>query len=358
MPIPIEKIFTVFEIVKQIYEYVEKIEANQAQAARLLDRIEVIVSTIRGLDKLPDTAHFINALEAFAHCLTEIKTFIRQFSDASRLRKVLFAGGYDTEFVRFNEQLVSLGIQLNIGLSAQQLINHEQDLIDARTDRATVTSRLDAILAQQAQALRVMQETRLDAGELEKIIQRQMASMAAKWKNNASTSEAKPLLPKDLCVDFYDITFENKKEEGCFGAIYIGLWHEQRVMVKCIDQAVTEDDRRLFIHEAQVLSRLHSDYITRFYGACLEKDRLCLLMEYMEKGSLEDLLSTLTLSERLAIAKNLARGLHYLHEQGVIHGDIKPKNVLINRHGEGKWSDFSLSKTQQMSLASLNISSQ
>jgi serine/threonine protein kinase len=62
-----------------------------------------------------------------------------------------------------------------------------------------------------------------------------------------------------------------------------------------------------------------------------------LVMEYLENGSLEDLLKRnkrpLTIRDAVQIALDVAEGLHYLHQQKIIHRDLKSANVLV-RKGE------------------------
>ncbi|KAK1261825.1 Mitogen-activated protein kinase kinase 1 [Acorus gramineus] len=104
--------------------------------------------------------------------------------------------------------------------------------------------------------------------------------------------------------------------------------------------------------EAELLLLLSPDspYIVRFHGAfsaAAAEDDLCLIMEYMDSGSLHDLLKT---RHRLReggiafIAKRVLEGLRHLHGLGVVHGDIKPSNLLINARGEVKIADFGASR--------------
>lgn len=128
--------------------------------------------------------------------------------------------------------------------------------------------------------------------------------------------------------------------------------------IKWVEHLTTEDERQLFIREAQVMSRLRNEHITPFYGACIENHRMCLVMGVMEKGDLGSVLTTLTLPERLTMAKELSLGLAYLHDQGVIHGDIHPQTIGVNRYNQAKWTEFGLVKTRSRSIASIMTVSQ
>lgn len=73
----------------------------------------------------------------------------------------------------------------------------------------------------------------------------------------------------------------------------------------------------------------------------------CFVIEYMEGGSLHDLLRKHgRLSEDVisVIGRSVLEGLRYLHGMGIVHRDIKPSNLLLNSKGEVKIADFGLSK--------------
>ena len=82
----------------------------------------------------------------------------------------------------------------------------------------------------------------------------------------------------------------------------------------------------------------------------VEQPNLCVVMEFMTAGSLNDLLHKqgvkLTLAQTIHIATDVAMGCHYLHKQKpmIIHRDLKSQNVLLTHHGLAKIADFGLSR--------------
>lgn len=88
-------------------------------------------------------------------------------------------------------------------------------------------------------------------------------------------------------------------------------------------------------------------YLLSFYDAYADfkSSRLCLVYEYMDGGSLEDLVRAGGFRDEDFLADvsyNVLRGLHYLHERHMIHRDIKPGNLLISSDGFVKIGDFGL----------------
>ena len=82
-----------------------------------------------------------------------------------------------------------------------------------------------------------------------------------------------------------------------------------------------------------------------FHDAYMDRDRgrVCVVMEYMNGGTLQEFVDTgQALSEPAlaGVARSVLRGLAEMHAQRKIHRDIKPSNILLDRQGRVKISDF------------------
>ncbi len=135
--------------------------------------------------------------------------------------------------------------------------------------------------------------------------------------------------------------------KGGFGSVYLGKWHNVSVAIKeLFVQSATIS--KTFEKEAGAMAECNHPNIVRLFGVCLEEGKLALLMEYLEKGSLFDLLQnvqiTLLWSRRYTIAADIGNGLSYLHSQKIIHRDLKSLNILIAKDDTAKISDFGLAK--------------
>jgi len=105
-----------------------------------------------------------------------------------------------------------------------------------------------------------------------------------------------------------------------------------------------------FIVEMRTLSKLRHPCITTVMGSVIDnKDEPMLVMEYMENGSLYDLLHNETIAIDgefiFPIIKDICRGARFLHaaDPKVIHGDLKAANVLVDGRFRAKIADFGLS---------------
>lgn len=122
------------------------------------------------------------------------------------------------------------------------------------------------------------------------------------------------------------------------------------VAVKLLDMSSFQTERE-FQNEVQVLGSLKSPFIVSLLGYCVDKSKRLLVYEYMPNRSLQESLfaenSDLNWGRRFEIILDVSRALEYLHsdcDPPVIHGDVKPSNVLLDAEFRAKLSDFGLSR--------------
>jgi serine/threonine protein kinase len=98
----------------------------------------------------------------------------------------------------------------------------------------------------------------------------------------------------------------------------------------------------LIINEILVMRSSRHKNIVNFIDSYLWKGDLWVIMEYMEGGSLTDIVTCNVMSEGqiAAVARETTEGLRHLHQHGVIHRDIKSDNVLLSMDGNIKLSKF------------------
>jgi len=117
------------------------------------------------------------------------------------------------------------------------------------------------------------------------------------------------------------------------------------------DTPISQKQMQLFIREASVLTRLEHPSIVRAIEFGIEEAVPYLVMEYIQTIDLMQLLREQPPQQRVKIAtwtvSRLLQAIHYFHQQGIVHRDIKPGNVLAYREGRHlriKLADFGLAK--------------
>ena len=100
--------------------------------------------------------------------------------------------------------------------------------------------------------------------------------------------------------------------------------------------------KELIINEILVMKESRHKNIVNFIDSYLWRGDLWVIMEYMEGGSLTDVVTHNMMIEGqiAAVCKEVLAGLVHLHANGVIHRDIKSDNVLLSMNGDIKLSKF------------------
>ncbi|KAG0145722.1 hypothetical protein CROQUDRAFT_133526 [Cronartium quercuum f. sp. fusiforme G11] len=178
--------------------------------------------------------------------------------------------------------------------------------------------------------------------------------------NNSSTGarrrEAKPPKVSDqeivdrlkaICTDA-DPTklYRNlvKIGQGASGGVYTAykLGTNESVAIK--QMALSQQPKKdLIINEIVVMkSSTHPNIVNFIDAFLLKSEELWVVMEYMEGGSLTDVVTCNIMSEGQigAVCREVLGGLEHLHKYGVIHRDIKSDNVLLSLQGDIKLTDF------------------
>ncbi|GAU31237.1 hypothetical protein TSUD_149230 [Trifolium subterraneum] len=102
--------------------------------------------------------------------------------------------------------------------------------------------------------------------------------------------------------------------------------------------------------EIALLSRFEHDNIVQYYGTEMDESKLYIFIELVTKGSLRNLYQRYTLrdSQVSAYTRQILHGLKYLHDQNVVHRDIKCANILVHASGSVKLADFGLAKATKL----------
>ena len=143
---------------------------------------------------------------------------------------------------------------------------------------------------------------------------------------------------------------------GGMGDVYLALTGkpgmEKPCVVKRLAQHSTSEDSVRFRREANLARKLSHGAIVQTIAVDEIDGELVIAQEFLHGCSVSGLLATcLRLRERLPvelavhIAREVARALSYAHEQGVIHRDIAPDNVMLTFTGEVRLLDFGIART-------------
>ncbi|KAK6146848.1 hypothetical protein DH2020_020717 [Rehmannia glutinosa] len=147
-------------------------------------------------------------------------------------------------------------------------------------------------------------------------------------------------------------SFNDRLGKGGYGSVYKAKSRDGRLLaVKILNESKNNGEE--FMNEVASISRTSHVNIVSLVGFCFDGPKRALVYEYMPNGSLDKFVYDTSLSGRLGweklfeIALGIARGLEYLHRgcsMRILHFDIKPHNILLDKDFQPKISDFGLAK--------------
>ncbi|XP_038074887.1 muscle, skeletal receptor tyrosine protein kinase-like [Patiria miniata] len=155
--------------------------------------------------------------------------------------------------------------------------------------------------------------------------------------------------------------------EGAFGRVFKAIAPKLRpeeasttVAVKMLKTNADRDVQEYFNREAEIIARFDNPNVIKLLGVCFVGKPLCILLEYMGQGDLQEFLhyhnpdqsqqggpgGALRINSRtqLNLAYQVACGMVYLTEKRFVHRDIATRNCLVGNNNEVKISDFGLAR--------------
>ncbi|ONI23124.1 hypothetical protein PRUPE_2G170900 [Prunus persica] len=226
-------------------------------------------------------------------------------------------------------------LESQIAESDQMAVNLEQKIISAVELLQNYKKERDELHVERDNALREAEELRRKQGEASSSHLPQFFTEFSFTEIEEATRNFDPSL---------------KIGEGGYGSIFKGSLRHTQVAIKLL-HAHSMQGPSEFQQEVDVLSKLRHSNLVTLIGACPES--WTLIYEYLSNGSLEDRLSCkdntppLSWQTRIRIATELCSVLIFLHSSkphGIVHGDLKPANILLDDNFVSKLSDFGISR--------------
>ncbi|XP_021730190.1 receptor-like serine/threonine-protein kinase At4g25390 [Chenopodium quinoa] len=184
-------------------------------------------------------------------------------------------------------------------------------------------------------------------------------------KRSPSLSSSSPTLPRRFSFSTLrrataNFSASRRLGQGGFGSVFsatisVSRTRKLAVAVKLLDCGSLQGERE-FQNELLIANKLvESDRVVKLLGfaSSRKRRRMCLVYELMENGNLQDCLlhrkceELMEWSNRFRIAVEVAQGLAFLHhccDPPVIHGDVKPSNILLDDCFRAKIADFGLAR--------------
>jgi TolA-binding protein len=157
-------------------------------------------------------------------------------------------------------------------------------------------------------------------------------------------------------IGHYDI--EEILGTGGMSTVYRGIQPSlnRSVAIKVLPLQMAKEDELIdrFERESEIIASLNHPNIIQIFDRGTDAGNYYLVMEHVDGGSLDEIIRDrrLPIYQVVNIALQIARGLEFAHQKGVVHRDIKPSNILITREsGTVKITDFGIAKLAEEQLS-------
>ena len=328
-----------------------KLKINQLQIKRLVTRCEDFIGYLDMISKKMNLEELADQLESL---LTDVELFLAEHSKCQLLQRVLNADGFHRSLKDFNERLTLLADSVECQLFQDANKIREQDDADNKADSEMIMAYLKELENRETMlidALELREEQYLEA----------LYIMDKRMKNIKNEVEKQFLLSASSCIQRlsggqqgskprwlkaqWEVTLKHKIASGGYGDIYIGEWNFSEVAIKVMRKTDKREERlKDFVKEVEVwyFELSNHPHVLALYGACHTVEKPFMICEFMQNGHLIQYLRKYP-DQAIRALKEAALGVRHLHENGVIHGDMKAINILVNGEGVCKVSDFGFS---------------
>src|SRR5262249_28045664 len=139
-------------------------------------------------------------------------------------------------------------------------------------------------------------------------------------------------------------------EAGGMGSVYLARDPaiDRLVAIKLLKEGFDNAElRERFLREARSAGRLHHPNIVTIFDVGEQDAQPFIAMEYVGGDTLYALIkqrAALSVGRKITLMDELAAGLQYAHRGGIVHRDIKPKNVMLDAEGVLKLLDFGIAR--------------
>ena len=146
-----------------------------------------------------------------------------------------------------------------------------------------------------------------------------------------------------LSTQFDFEVINNIKSEGVNSSLYMvkDLQVGSKFILKQIDKKGLKEPERYF-EESKKIYKLKHPNIMEIHSASYDNEYIYITMPYLKNGSLQHLIENqnLTLRQIIKYSLDFLSAIYYVHENNIVHCDIKPNNILISNEGSAILTDF------------------
>jgi len=355
------------KISSMITASVEALDSADNLLRRVFAEVARVDSTARRFDGTSVSDDVLAKLEMLKLTCLEISRHVAKWSKKSTVKKMwggkTYEAKFDADLTRLSSCLdaLSRSVTVDTNLDVKEIRLAQDDAFTLAKETNNLLKDIApelAMAADSAEALKNLREAVLEEhGNWDELSDRMDGLMKKRGAEERRNDQLANMELDERDLEWYE---EKPFAKGSFGSVFRAKYEREVVAAKILDvQDVPakklEAVKKEFQSEVALMASLRSQNIVQILGAITRRTELVIVMEYCVGGSLRSQLddSSEPWPARKAVGAllDVATGMKYLHSRGTVHRDLKSLNVLIDRNGKCKVSDFGQSKSSTLNTA-------
>jgi tRNA A-37 threonylcarbamoyl transferase component Bud32 len=368
-------------LTKEIAEAYENAQYNKKTCGVLVNRIEVAEVAIKGLirEKEENIDKFLSqgydkSLDKFVNCLKNVRDFCNDITQLSKFKKFYTSGSIKDNFREIIEEFDNCSRDLNLAISITtneqmnkylsflhlDMIEMMKFLDNIEGGITTIENRTKEFISNTNEIQIKNQEIIFKINNIErqnyKIIEQnnKILEYGDKSKSLDFTplnEEINKIFLLNEQVNNSNLTLETKKivpselEDASQHVVRKGSI--QKKVYRAMDVACKPISMNNIQKHLAILEKLNiCPYIIQFHGLSEISEKNVMVFEWAEHGNLREIYlnNKIRWDAKISIARDICRGLAFLHSVNILHHDLKCENILITENMQPKISNFSLAR--------------
>ena len=346
---------------------VEALDSADHLLRRVFAEVVRVDSTVRRFDGTSVSDDVLAKLEMLKLTCLEISRHVAKWSKKSTVKKMwggkTYEAKFDADLTRLSSCLdaLSRSVTVDTNLDVKEIRLAQDDAFTLAKETNNLLKDIApelAMAANSAEALKNLREAVLEEhGNWDELSDRMDGLMKKRGAEERRNDQLANMELDERDLEWYE---EKPFAKGSFGSVFRAKYEREVVAAKILDvQDVPakklEAVKKEFQSEVALMASLRSQNIVQILGAITRRTELVIVMEYCVGGSLRSQLDDSSepwpARKALGALLDVATGMKYLHSRGTVHRDLKSLNVLIDRNGKCKVSDFGQSKSSTLNTA-------
>ncbi|KAF8502442.1 ras guanine nucleotide exchange factor domain-containing protein [Gautieria morchelliformis] len=343
------------QAVFQIYDSVKNVKVYQDQCSQLSDQCTVLLITLRDHGERLIGTDFMEAIDETSSTLERISRKVHTWSNWSKPRSLFFQSEIKQGIDDMRKDLNDCATRFNIMSHIEILSSQQESRLVLAGNHAEMQEQLHHLLDSIRDVHAILKQSdpkikdhmrHVQAAIHADVAEPEQRHRLQKHLLNIHRHRAELLPPMiDLTGEVRRITDHPINISGGYSDVYLGEWlGEEKVALKLtrgINQ--TPKAQKRFINEVAIWRQLQHRNVARLYGVATLGGHIYAVSPWMEHRDAIKYVENNPNADRLKLLREVATGLEFLHNHGVVHGDLRAANILISDTEAACITDFGLS---------------